>query len=133
MRNEAIAEIAGHRVVLMDSISLIGEGDAGAVVISGSHGGAISGAFAALYPPRLVIFNDAGGGKAGAGRAAIAMLDKKGLACATVSHATARIGDAEDAWLNGRLSAVGRSAAEAGLRAGLSVRQAVEVLAIGRR
>ena len=133
MRNEAIAEIAGHRVVLMDSISLIGEGDAGAVVISGSHGGAISGAFAALHPPRLVIFNDAGGGKAGAGRAAIAMLDEKGVACATVSHATARIGDAEDAWLNGRLSAVGRSAAEAGLRAGLSVRQAVEVLAIGRR
>lgn len=130
MRNEAVAEIAGRRVVLMDSISLISESDAGAVIISGSHGGEISGAFAALYPPTLVIFNDAGGGKANAGRAAIAMLHEKGIACATVSHSTARIGDAEDAWLNGTISAVGRRAEEAGLKTGIGVKQAVEELAM---
>ncbi|WGF87995.1 hypothetical protein [Marinivivus vitaminiproducens] len=129
MRNEAVAEIGGRRVILMDSISLIGEGDAGAVIVCGSHGGAISGAFAALHPPSLVVFNDAGGGKAGAGRASIAMLDARGIACATVSHMTARIGDAEDAWLNGTISAVGKAAEKAGVRTGQSVRQAAEALA----
>lgn len=128
MRNEAVAHVGGRRVVLMDSISLISEADAGAVIICGSHGGAISGAFASLYPPGLVIFNDAGGGKADAGRAAIVMLDAMGVPCATVSHTTARIGDAEDAWLNGTLSAAGTAAKAVGIQAGQSVRDAVQRL-----
>lgn len=127
MRNETVAQIAGHRVVLMDSISLIAPRDAGAIIICGSHGGLISGAFAALHPPHLVVFNDAGGGKAGAGRASLAMLDAKGIPCATISHDTARIGDAQDAWLNGVLSAVGDTARRKGLKAGQSVREAAEV------
>lgn len=127
MRNETVTEIAGHRVVLMDSISLIAPQDEGTIIICGSHGGLISGAFAALHPPHLVVFNDAGGGKAGAGRAAMAMLDAKGIACATTSHDTARIGDAQDAWANGVLSAVGDTARQKGLKAGQSVREAVEV------
>lgn len=127
MRNETVTEIGGRRVILMDSISLIAPADKGAIIICGSHGGAISGAFATLHPPYLVVFNDAGGGKAGAGRAAIAMLDAKGIACATVSHNTARIGDAEDAWLNGVLSAAGASAQKIGVKSGHSVKQAVEV------
>ena len=127
MRNETVAEIAGHRVVLMDSISLIGPQDEGAIIICGSHGGLISGAFAALHPPHFVVFNDAGGGKSDAGRASIAMLDAKGIACATTSHDTARIGDAQDAWANGVLSAVGDAARQKGLKAGQSVREAAEV------
>ncbi|MEX2518221.1 MAG: hypothetical protein WD969_02680 [Paracoccaceae bacterium] len=129
MRNEVCAEIAGRRVVLMDSISLIGEADVGSIIICGSHGGTISGAFAASQPPRFVIFNDAGGGKSGAGRAAFALLDAKGIACATVSHESARIGDAEDVWLNGVISAAGDAAKTAGVRIGASVRAAVETLA----
>jgi hypothetical protein len=127
MRNETVAEIAGHRIVLMDSISLIAPQDVGAIIICGSHGGLISGAFAALHPPHLVVFNDAGGGKAGAGRASLAMLDAKGIPCATTSHDTARIGDAQDAWLNGVLSAVSDAARQKGLQPGQSVREAVEV------
>jgi hypothetical protein len=60
MRNETIATLNGRRVVIQDSISLIGPADEGAIVISGSHGGTISGAFAAKHPPALVVFNDAG-------------------------------------------------------------------------
>ncbi|MDP3256765.1 hypothetical protein [Bosea sp. (in: a-proteobacteria)] len=126
MRNETVVEIAGRRVVLMDSISLIAPQDEGSIIICGSHGGLISGAFAALHPPHLVVFNDAGGGKAGAGRACIAMLDAKGIACATTSHSTARIGDAQDAWLSGVLSAVGNAARQKGLEAGQSVKDAVD-------
>jgi hypothetical protein len=110
----------------MDSISLISAKDRGAVIVCGSHGGLISGAFATLHPPHLVIFNDAGGGKSDAGRASIDMLDAKGIACATVSHSSARIGDAEDAWTNGVLSAAGSCALQIGVRAGQSVKQAVD-------
>jgi hypothetical protein len=126
MRNETVTELNGRRVVLMDSISLIGPSDKGSIIISGSHGGLISGAFAASQPPRLVLFNDAGGGKNNAGRAAIAMLDAKGIACATIAHSTARIGDAQDGWLSGVVSAVGATAAAMGLAPGQSVREAAE-------
>jgi hypothetical protein len=126
MRNETVTQILGRRVVLMDSISLIAPKDADAIIICGSHGGLISGAFAAMHPPRLVIFNDAGGGKSNAGRASLAMLDAKGIASATVSHDTARIGDAQDCWLNGVLSAVSASAHARGVAPGQSVRAAAE-------
>ena len=55
-----------------------------------------------------------------------------GIACATVGHDSARIGDAEDAWLHGRLSAVNALAAHAGLAAGEAVRASVEVFASPR-
>lgn len=131
MRHQSVVDIAGRRVILMDSISTIGPDDAGAVVISGSHAGRISAGFAAKFPPSLVVFNDAGGGKGGAGRAAVALLDAVGIACATVGHDTARIGEAEDVWLNGRLSAVNDLAARAGLAAGDAVRASVERFANG--
>lgn len=124
-----MATRGGRRIVLMDSISLIGPGDADAIIVCGSHGGAISAAFAAKFPPSLVLFNDAGGGKGGAGRAALELLATVGIACATVGHDTARIGEAEDAWLNGRLSAVNELAARAGLRAGDAAQTAVEAFA----
>lgn len=128
MRNEIRARIAGYRVILMDSISLIEASDAGAIIITGSHGGAISAAFAARHPPCLVVFNDAGGGKAGAGTAALSLLDARGIASAATSHMSARIGDAEDAWTNGVISAAGTVAQAAGLRVGRSVRQSAEVI-----
>ena len=128
MRNETIMHVAGRRIVLMDSISLIQPQDGSAVIICGSHGGAISGAFALLHPPHFVFFNDAGGGKSDAGRAAIVMLDAKGIASATIAHDSARIGDAEDAWLNGRLSAAGVVAQQLGVASGQTVKAAVETV-----
>lgn len=127
MRNETVATVAGLRVVLMDTISAITAGDAGAVIVCGSHGGTISGAFASKHPPALVFFNDAGGGKAEGGRAAAGLLDAAGIACATVAHDSARIGDAEDAWRSGIVSAVGETARARGVSTGQSVQDAVAV------
>ena len=129
MRNQTLTQIQGRRVVLMDSISMIGPEDAGSIIVCGSHGGLISGAFASVYPPQLVVFNDAGGGKLDAGRAALAMLDGQVIASATVSHDSARIGDAEDSWFNGVLSAVSEAARALGLRPGLSVKDAAAAAA----
>ena len=124
MRHEAIATLSGRRVVLMDSISTVGPADAGCIIVSGSHGGRISGAFACKHPPALVAFNDAGGGKNGAGVAALSLLEDAGIPALAVSHSSARIGDAGDTWSHGRVSALNASATAAGLRAGMSVAEA---------
>jgi hypothetical protein len=117
---------AGHRpVVLMDSISSVGPGDAGAIVVSASHGGISSGEFATRHPLGGCFFNDAGVGKDSAGTAALGMLQRIGVAGATLSHDTARIGDARDHWDHGVVSHVNDAAATAGLAPGMPVRDAV--------
>ena len=116
---------AGGRVLLVDSITQLDAGDAGAVVISGSHGGRSSASYALAYPLQLVIFNDAGVGKDAAGIAALGLLQQQGRAAATVSHDTARIGDALDAWQHGVLSQVNLLAAAMGLAPGTTLRQAL--------
>ena len=86
------------RVVIMDSITKVTPDDAGANVVSASHGGASSGEFALEVPLSSVFFNDAGVGKEGAGIAALATLEARGIAAGTVSHESAKIGDSQDMW-----------------------------------
>jgi hypothetical protein len=131
MRNETITELGDRRIVAMDSISLIGPGDVGTVIVCGSHGGAISGAFAALHPPALVFFNDAGRGKNDAGIAALADLEAAGIPAAAVAHLSARIGESLDAWEHGVVSACNALAGRAGIAVGQPVRRAVEAFADG--
>jgi hypothetical protein len=126
MRNDVVRTLNGRRIIAMDSISLISSRDAGAIIVCGSHGGAISGAFAAMHPPALVVFNDAGGGKNGAGVACLADLERKGIAAAAVAHVSARIGDALDAWENGVISEANAPAREGGVRPGRLLREAVQ-------
>ena len=121
MRHETVTTVKGRRVVLMDSISTISSADSGCIVISGSHGGRISGAFAMRNPPALVAFNDAGGGKNGAGLAALALLEGAGIPAIAVSHDTARISDATDAWAEGRISACNAPAVAAGVATGMTI------------
>lgn len=116
---------AGGRVLLVDSITQLEAGDAGAVVVSGSHGGCSSASYALSHPMRLVIFNDAGVGKDAAGIAALDLLQQRGRAAAAVSHDSARIGDALDAWQHGMLSHVNPLAADMGLAPGATLQQAL--------
>ena len=113
---------------MIDSITQLEAGDEGAIVVSGSHGGASSGEFALALPLQLVFFNDAGGGKDDAGIAALTLLQARGVAAATVAHTSARIGDAFDAWHHGVISHVNDQALALGLRVGQSVRDAADRL-----
>jgi hypothetical protein len=113
------------RIVLVDSITAIAPQDAGAIVVSASHGGRSSGEFALEVPLRAVFFNDAGVGKDKAGIAALDMLQIKGIAGGTIAHTSARIGDAQDTWDNGILSHVNQAAHAVGLAPGLKLRDAV--------
>ena len=81
------------RIVCVDFISLADARDRGRVVASGSHGGVPAGETAAAFRPMLALFNDAGFGIEHAGVAGLAILDKAGIAGATVSTLSARIGD----------------------------------------
>ncbi len=114
-----------RRVLLVDSITQLIASDAGAIVITGSHGGRSAASYALQYPMALVVFNDAGVGKDKAGIEALQRLLKQGRAAATVAHDSARIGDAMDAWDHGVLSHVNALAARLGLRPGMSLRDAL--------
>jgi hypothetical protein len=119
---------------LIDSISEITAAMGGAVVVSGSHGGRSAAYFAlGIRPaPHAVFFNDAGIGKEGAGIVALHGLEQAGIAAATYSHNSARIGDAADGFECGVVSAVNAAAAAAGLEAGQTVAQAVALVRTGR-
>ena len=93
----------GWTLVLVDSITQLSEADQAHVVVTGSHGGSSSTEFALKHRPKLACFNDAGVGKDQAGIVALARFEAHGLACVTVSHQTARIGDAQDAWAHGEI------------------------------
>jgi hypothetical protein len=112
----------------IDSNSLARAEDAGAILVTGSHGGLLGGRpeTAISVPALAAVYNDAGIGIDRAGISRLPALDARGIAAATVSAASARIGDARSAWATGRLSAVNRLAADAGAAAGMSVPEFVE-------
>lgn len=118
----------GGPIVIMDSITKVTPEDVGAVVVSASHGGASSGEFALEVPLKAVFFNDAGVGKDDAGIAALSMLQAKNVAGGTVSHTSARIGDAQDMWESGVISHVNDAARKLGLSPGQSLRAALKPL-----
>src|SRR5215207_10027448 len=79
MRRRVLEAHPGGRVVMVDTIAHVHADDSGQVVVCGSHGGVSSGEYAARVPVAAVFFNDAGGGKDEAGRAALPYLDKGGI------------------------------------------------------
>lgn len=121
-------------MVLLDSIALVDADSFDQVVVSGSHGGASAAQFVLDLGqtqgrwPRVVFYNDAGGGKDRAGIVALEMLGSVGLACATYSHESARIGDAQDGLEHGVLTHANAQAQALGIKPGDTVRHWVEQL-----
>ncbi len=126
---KVVALDRSNRAVIVDSITQIGPEDAGAIIVAASHGGVSSGEFALAVPLSAAFFNDAGIGKDDAGIAALQMLDARGVAAGAVSHATARIGDAQDMWNHGVLSRVNACARRLGLAPGDRLQSALQTLA----
>lgn len=123
--------LARARACAMDSNSLMTPDDDGTVVVTGSHGALLGGrpesaARAAVF---AALYNDADGGIDGAGFTRLPALDARGIAAATYSAWTARIGDGRSAVATGIVSSVNGRAAALGLRPGDTVREAVTLLA----
>jgi hypothetical protein len=129
---------ATREPVLLDSIALVstlGRDSAGAVIVSGSHGGVSAASFVVDHPhrPLAVLFNDAGIGKDGAGIAGLPMLEAIGVAGCAYSHQSARIGEAADGLAHGVVSHVNAQARALGIREGERVQAVVTaLLASGR-
>ena len=119
-----------RRLVLLDSIALINAEHAGAVIVTGSHGGLSAAHFVTVLQqkPFAVAFNDAGGGKDDAGRVALQALQSVGVLAVTYAHTSARIGEAQDGLDNGVVSALNGLALARGLQKGLSIHEVVSRL-----
>jgi hypothetical protein len=119
----------GHREVwALDSVSLAVESDARKVVVTGSHAGLLGGAAddgVLAVDVFAAFFNDAGGGKDDAGHARLPTLDARGIAAATVTAYSARIGDGRSTYETGVLSRVNEVARRLELKEGMSAREAV--------
>lgn len=113
---------------LLDSVAEATPAMAGAVLVTGSHGGDSAARLAQAARPLLVVFNDAGGGLGGAGFSGLALLEAEGLAAATVAHDSARIGHARSTLDEGVFSHVNAAAWGLGLRPGQGCGEAVRRL-----
>ncbi len=100
----------------------------GAVLVTGSHGGALCGHLAIAAGVRAAIFHDAGLGLDRAGIAALDLLGRFGIAAAAVGHYSCRIGDADDVMTRGRISHANPAAARLGVAAGQPTAEAAEIL-----
>lgn len=100
----------------------------GSVVVCGSHGGRYPAYLAALAGLRAVIFNDAGVGRHDAGIASLTLLGEGGMAAATVSHTSARIGEPADMLARGVISHANGPAQKVGVEPGMPCRLAAQRL-----
>jgi hypothetical protein len=128
MLRETVRDRTGGTVLVLDSMSQAEDVDHGRIVVAASNGGVESGRIAVLARCAAAFFNDAGGGKDGAGVAGLAVLDAAGIPGGAVGHLTARISDGRDTWDNGVLTHVNAAAAAAGIAVGDTVQAAVALL-----
>jgi hypothetical protein len=111
-------------VVLADTATKLGPAARNGVIVTGSHGGRYAAYLTLKAHPRAVIHNDAGIGRDEAGIAVIRMAQALGVAAATLSHATCRIGDAADMMARGIVSRTNAIALALGVNAGMAGREA---------
>ena len=120
--------ISRHRdeppVICLDAAPMLEPGDAGSIVITGSHAALFRGRPDDVVKPavRAIFFSDAGVGLNGAGIARLPTLDERGIAAGTASADSAAIGDARSIYEQGVLSHVNRNAAALGGTAGVPIR-----------
>ena len=120
----------GLKIVCIDSISLVVPEDIGQIVLSGSHGGLVAGqhALAIRVQAAAAFYNDAGVGVDDAGISRLPVLDDMGVAAATVSAQSARIGDGRSSYADGIISFCNALARDFGVAPGMPARAAVELI-----
>jgi hypothetical protein len=131
-REPDLLEDGWPRVFALDSVSAVTWSMAGSVILGGSHGGIVNGK-AIKAPVRAAFFNDAGGGKDGAGISRLPALDVCGIPGATVSAISARIGDGRDTYESGTISNANASAAALGIQPNQTASEAVRLIRAAAR
>lgn len=123
MRQVVAVGERGH-VAIADSAGLVTTADEGALVVTGSHGGLLGGCRDSAIKAQVqaAVFNDAGGGIEEAGYSRLPVLAARGIAAATVSAWSARIGDARSTLNDGIISRLNQPALDLGCEVGMTVR-----------
>jgi hypothetical protein len=127
-----IRDLPGQpKIICVDAAPMIETDDAGAIAITGSHAALFRGRPDDVIKTDLhaVFFNDAGVGKDRAGISRLPDLDRRGIIAATVSAASAPIGDSRAAYERGLLSHMNELATARGAQPGMPLRDFVEMLA----
>jgi hypothetical protein len=101
----------------------------GRATLAASHGGTYAAWLAAKAGVKAVLLCDAGIGRERAGVAGLLLLENLAVPAAAIGHRSARIGDGADCVRRGTLSTVNAAAAALGLRAGMSAKVALDILA----
>ncbi len=116
------------KTVLMDSISYIDKDNHKDIIVSGSHGGTSSAGYGLDVKVGAAFFNDAGIGKNRSGISGLNLLQNAGIIAIAVSHETAEIANAKDTYENGIVSFINERAEDAGVKVGVTVKKAVDIL-----
>ncbi len=128
MMQENLQNEMEPQVILAPTTTSLPDNASGSVIVSGSHGGRYPGYSVAKAKVRAIILNDAGVGLDQAGIGSLPYLEALGIAAATVSHLSCRIGDAQDMMNRGRISHANAIARQCGVTAGQSCAEAAALL-----
>ncbi len=117
--------VLAEGVVGCDSVGQLVPGDAGRVLVIGSHASLHGGRPDTALPVRaaLAVFHTGGGDCS-----RLPVLDMRGVPAAAVEGSSARIGDARSLWESGMLAVANRAAERAGVASGMSVQAAARAL-----
>jgi hypothetical protein len=128
------ASADGVRVFTLDSNALVAPDDVGHVIVTGSHGALLGGriATAVKHDVFAALYNDADFGIDNAGISRLPALGARGIAGATVSAWSARIGDGQSTYRDGYVTAVNGRAARCGGEIGISAIELVARLVAAR-
>ena len=121
-----IYEDEDGRIVLTNTISYLNESHQGSVVVGGSHCAETTYVFVKNLGIKGIFLNDAGKGKDNQGISGLPVYDNAGIPAAAIDCMTAMIGDAQDAWETGLISAVNNLAATVGVKEGMRVQEAAK-------
>lgn len=130
-----VTERPGELVVIgIDSASLFKPEDAGRIVVTASHGGLLGGLPDTTTPDvYAATYNDAGGCKDGTGYARMPDFDRRGIASATVSTLSAKIGDARSHLADGIISHVNETAKKRGGAVGQTLQAFIAAMIAARK
>jgi len=112
------------RIIIVETSSDVNESNSNDIIVTGSHQG--SGRHLAGCKVKGAIGNDAGKGKQDAGIAGLKLLDEQGIPAAAVGNMTAKIGNGDSTYEQGKISAVNESARKLGISEGMSAKEAAD-------
>ncbi len=127
--HDVVLERDGRRVIAMDSARYVdGRNTDTDIVVPSSYLGVLPARLMAPHRPRAVISHDGCIGKDGAGIAGLWYLEAIGIPAAAADGMSAELGNGLDLWETGIISRVNILAERCGVKEGMTVKEAADVL-----